>query len=260
MPWHWIQPSVKSWLSPPPNLFPQRLSAHLVTNHSSQKRVSSALDIGGHGIFRRQSCQRSHQESQRPSVTARILTRKLNLLSKVSSEGESVGCRMYTSLTIADPLSLRLVQECLSLENKLDCHSETDLVLRVDNNFQGLWGIKMLILESDWKYCLSETSQHQSTSLAAKIATHTTWSKLWDMTLDHGTQGTAALQALYHTLTRTGYSQKSCPFCNNHSTESSHFEHYHLSYKFRVYIVELLIRESTDIFVHAKPFLHPVSS
>ena len=76
---------------------------------------------------------------------------------------QSIGCRMYTSLTIADPLSLRLVQECLSLESKLDCHGATDLVLKTDNNSQDLRGIKKLILESDWKACLSEASQHQST-------------------------------------------------------------------------------------------------
>ena len=104
-------------------------------------------------------------------------------LSKVSSEGESIGCRMYTFLTIADPLSLRLVQGYLSLESKLNCHSATDLVLKTDNNSQDLRGIKKLVFESDWKACLSGASQHLSTSLAAKIATHTTWPKLWDMAL-----------------------------------------------------------------------------
>ena len=58
---------------------------------------------------------------------------------------------MYTSLTIADPLSLTLVQKCLSLEEKLDYHGVTDLVLKADNNSQGLRGIKKLIFESDWK-------------------------------------------------------------------------------------------------------------
>ena len=82
--------------------------------------------------------------------------------------------------------SLRLIQECLSLENKLDCHGVTDTVLKADNNPQGLQGIKKLIFDTDWKICLSEASRHQSTSLAAKIATHTTWPKLWDMVLDHG--------------------------------------------------------------------------
>ena len=89
-------------------------------------------------------------------------------------------------LAVANPQSLRLIQESLSLENKLDCHGATDLVLKADNNPQGLRGMKKLILDSDWKACLSEASRHQSTSLAAKITTHTTWPKLWDMALDHG--------------------------------------------------------------------------
>ena len=46
------------------------------------------------------------------------------------------------------------------------------------------------------------------------------------MALDHGAQGTAALQALYHILTRPSFGQKPCPFCNNHSTELSHFKHF----------------------------------
>ena len=169
---------------------------------------------------------------------------------------------MYTSLTIADPLSLRLVQECISLESKLNCHGATDLVLKTDNNSQDLRGIKKLVFESDWKACLSEANQHLSTSLAAKIATHTTWPKLWDMTLDHGAQGTAALQALYRTLTRPSFGQEPCPFCDSHSTEPSHFEHFitcHTPFVSSEFIVELF-RESTDIFVHAKHFLHPVSS
>ena len=74
-----------------------------------------------------------------------------------------------------------------------------DLESLHDNNSQGLWGIKKLILESDWKACLSEASRQES----AKIATHTTWPKLWDMAQDHGAQGTAALQALYRYLSLT---------------------------------------------------------
>ena len=37
-----------------------------------------------------------------PSVAARILTRKLNLLFKISSEGESISCHMFTSLCLSD--------------------------------------------------------------------------------------------------------------------------------------------------------------
>ena len=92
---------------------------------------------------------------------------------------------MYTFLTIADPLSLRLVQGYLSLESKLNCHGATDLVLKTDKNSQDLRGIKKLVFESDWKACLSGASQHLSTSLAAKIATHTTWPKLY-LYVGHG--------------------------------------------------------------------------
>ena len=113
-------------------------------------------------------------------------------------------------------------------------------------------------LSLTWKACLREASQHQSTSHADKIATHTTWPKLWDMALDHSAQGTAALQALYCTLTRPSFGQKPCPFCDNHSTEPSHFEHLitcHTPFVTSEFIVELLIRESTDT-LHAKHFLY----
>ena len=99
-----------------------------------------------------------------PSVTARILTRKLNLLSKVSSGGESIVICIHLWRAIGNPQSLRLVQECLSLENMLDCHGVTDLVLKADNNPQGLRGIKKLILNTDWKISVSvkqvETRAH----------------------------------------------------------------------------------------------------
>ena len=116
-----------------------------------------------------------------PSVAARILTRKLTLV-----------CTHPSQL-----LTLFLSDSCRNAYH----WRATDLVLKTDNNCQDLRGIKKLVFGSYWKVCLSEASQHLSTSLAAKIATHTTWPKLWDIALDHGAQGTAALQALYRTLT-----------------------------------------------------------
>ena len=172
---------------------------------------------------------------------------------------------MYASLVVPNPQSLRLIQNCLSLENKLNCQSVTDIVWKADNNPQGLWSTKKLILDTDWKACPSEETWHLRKSLAAKIATHTTWPKLWDMALDHGTQGTAVLQALYRTLTRSSFCQNPCPFCD-HQTISFWTLH-HLSYCMWTvqneidtpfaspeFIAELLVREST-----AKHFLHPVS-
>jgi len=73
------------------------------------------------------------------------------------------------------------------------------------------------------------------------------------MALDHGAQGTPSLQALYHTLTRPSFGEKPCSFCDNQSTEQSHFEHFitcHTPFASPEFIVELLVRESTDSFVH----------
>ena len=75
-------------------------------------------------------------------------------------------------------------------------------------------------------------------------------------------QGTAALQALYQALTRPSFGEKPCLFCDNQSTEQSHFERFitsHTPFVSPEFIVELLAGESTDIFVHAKHFLYPVS-
>ena len=47
---------------------------------------------------------------------------------------------VHIPYTIAVPLSLRLMQDCLSLENKLDCHGATNLVLKADNNSQSSMG------------------------------------------------------------------------------------------------------------------------
>ena len=131
--------------------------------------MQSALDIGGHGIspatkgvdeaikkarraFFAYGAMGAFQGKLNPLSGKTIFDTcvvPVPLLSKVSSEGESIGCCMYTSLTIADPLSLRLMQECLSLESKLNCHGATDLVLKTDNNSQDLRGIKKLVFESD---------------------------------------------------------------------------------------------------------------
>ena len=78
--------------------------------------------------------------------------------------------------------SRRLIQECQWLENKLDCHGMTDLIL-TENGDQ--CAFKKQILEADWKASLNEAAKHQSTALAATIANRITWPKLWDMALHY---------------------------------------------------------------------------
>ena len=63
-----------------------------------------------------------------PSIAARLLIRKLNLLLKISSEENSISSRIFSQLAATDLHSLRIVQ-CRSLEGELNCQGATDNVL-----------------------------------------------------------------------------------------------------------------------------------
>ena len=131
-----------------------------------------------------------------PSVTARMLVRKLSLLSKVSAEGNSIGSQIFSS---SPQDSLRLVQECRAMEGKLSCQGSTNAMLSAQSTLRE---IKREVLQADWEACTTEASRHNSTAIASRIASDTSWMKLWDMALDYGPRGTDSLQALY----RAGHS------------------------------------------------------
>ena len=64
----------------------------------------------------------THLALQWPSVSARVLILKF---SKVSSDEDAVGYRIYANLATKDHQSLRIVQECQSLEGILECSGVT---------------------------------------------------------------------------------------------------------------------------------------
>jgi len=118
------------------------------------------------------------------------------------------------------------------------------------NGFSSLRTLRKEITEADWKLCLTEASSHPSTSLAATIATHTTWPKLWDMALDHGPRGTVSLQAIYRTLTRPTFGQTPCPHCDIQQVEQSYFEHFisnHTPISNPDFFVNLLVTHTPNI-------------
>ena len=191
-----------------------------------------------------------------PSVAARIFIRKLNLLSRISSEEESTSGRIFSHLAATDPQSLRIIQECRSLEGKLNCHGTTDSVLNSESSPKEL---KKRILMTDWETCISTASQHNSTSVAANICRSASWLRLWDLALDYGPRGTAALQALYRTLTRPDIGQDPhvCAVCEV-ELDVSYFEHYsicHTPISNTKLIIDSLSKESTDVFDYARHFL-----
>ena len=189
-----------------------------------------------------------------PSVAARIFIQKLNLLFKINSEEDSIGCHIFSKLAAKDPQSLRIIQECQYLEDRVECQGATDNIL---NSETSLKEVKNRILKVDWENCITEASQHSSTALAASISSSTSWLKLWDMALDYGPRGTAAMQALYRTLTRPRLDQNTCAICGDR-LETSYFDHYtihHTPIHSPEIIIDSLVEESREMFDYAHHFL-----
>ena len=185
---------------------------------------------------------------------SRIFIQKLNLLFKINSEEDSIGCHIFSKLAAKDPQSLRIIQECRYLEDRVECHGATDNIL---NSETSLKEVKNRILMVDWENCITEASQHSSTALAASISSSTSWLKLWDMALDYGPRGTAAMQALYRTLTKPRLDQNTCAICGDR-LETSYFDHYtihHTPIHSPEIIIDSLVEESREMFDYAYHFL-----
>ena len=122
------------------------------------------------------------------------------------------------------PQRLCLVEECLSLEDKVGCNGVTQDIL--DGYSASVWGRTKLIAEKDWEKCLCDAQIHQGTHGVSKIASSTSWLKLWDMALDHGQQGTLSLQTLFQEPSRPCYGSTPCHRCNIESLEEHYFYHF----------------------------------
>ena len=162
------------------------------------------------------------------SITSRIFSWKLSLLCRVHTESDSLSHKVFSVLSSDSPRDLHLVQECLPLEEKLDCHGITQEVL--DGNLVGRHGMAKLVAEADWKKCLHDALDHQSSAAAAEIATSTSRLKLWDMALDHGCNGTASLQAMFWELTRPAVRAAPCYCCDIDKLNGPYFNHFSSSH------------------------------
>ena len=57
------------------------------------------------------------------------------------------------------------------------------------------------IIHSDFMFLLSSATQCcGSAAPAARVATHTSWRRLWDLALDQGVKGTRVMQAIFKEL------------------------------------------------------------
>ena len=183
-------------------------------------------------------------------MAARVLIPKL---FKICSEEDSIGCYIFSKLAERDLQSLRIVQECRSLEHRLDCDGVTDTVLNSETTPKQ---VKKHILKVDWETCVSRASQHSSTIIAAQISSSASGLKPWDIALDHGPQGTSALQALYRMITKPKTGQN-CSICDS-VVEDTYFEHYttnHTPISNPELVIDCLAKESTKVFDYARHFL-----
>ena len=111
------------------------------------------------------------------------------------------------------------------MEGKLSCQGSTNAMLSAQSTLRE---IKRDVLQADWEASTTEASRHNSTAIASRIASDTSWMKLWDMALDYGPRGTDSLQALYRELTRPQFQPGICHLCGA-TMDVSYFHHYTLS-------------------------------
>ena len=89
--------------------------------------------------------------------------------------------------------------------------------------------------------------------MASRIASETSWMKLWDIALDYGPRGSSSLQALYRQLTRPQLQPGVCHLCGT-TLDTPFFHHYtlyHTPLSDPERIINSLLFASSDIFVYA---------
>ena len=160
---------------------------------------------------------------QWPSISTRILIRKLSFLAKLLSDrNDTVSGRIFTSIAIVDVNNVGIVPQCRMLEAKLDTH----ILLKYPTDSPAIVkASKQDILRSDYERLLSVSSTHPSAKHVATVAQSTSWSWLWDVALDRGVQGTRCLQLLLKMLNYRIFDHL-CPSCGTTLVQDfSWFEH-----------------------------------
>ena len=155
-----------------------------------------------------------------PTVATRVLIRKLGFLSKLLSGNEdTISRRIFTSLAMENIYKTSIVQQCRMLEANLDTCVLAKCLSDPVNARYIVRENKKHILNSDFNILLSAATTGSAAS-AARVATHTSWRRLWDIALDHGVKGTRIMQAIFKELCRPS-SCFQCSMCGIEVTPTS---------------------------------------
>ena len=158
-------------------------------------------------------------------------------------ELHTISRRVFSSLAMENIYETFIVQQCRMLEANLG----TCVLAKCLSDPEGAPDIirrdKKHILNSDFKILLSSATQCcGSAAAAARVATHTSWCRLWDVALDQGVKGTHIMQAIFKELCRPSScfqcslcdsaapSNSSCleHACTNHPSEMKNLSYDHL--------------------------------
>ena len=153
---------------------------------------------------------------QWPSVSTRILIRKLTFLAKLlSNTDDKISGRVFTSLAMVDVYNVGLVQQCRMLEAEMNTGVLTQCLKNPTGAPTIVKSRKKEILKSDLDALVSAATSHHSAKYVASVANTTSWCRLWDLALDRGVQGTRGLQTLLKVISLRIYKNSLCPSCDH---------------------------------------------
>ena len=140
-----------------------------------------------------------------PTVSSRILIRKLSFLSKLlAGSRDTISHRVFTSLAaMEDIFETSIVQQCRMLEANLNTSVLAECLTHPECAPDIVKRSKVNIINSDFKLLLTSAIEKcGSAAPAACIATQTSWRRLWDVALEKGIKGTRIMQMLFKELCR----------------------------------------------------------
>ena len=137
---------------------------------------------------------------QWPSMSTRVLIRKLKFLSQLLSDSndvELISREIFSSLATINVYDVSIVQQCHMLESPLG----TNVLVRCLNEPDEVSSIaaeqKSNLISTDFELLLEHSRSHQNAKLVAEVAQTTSWCRLlWDIALDRGVKGTHSLPTL----------------------------------------------------------------
>ena len=172
-----------------------------------------------------------------PSMKARILLRKLNLLAKLSSSNDNtLSVRTFRTFAADNVYNISLVQQCLWLECTLHIESIVQQCLTDPDSATSLVkSARTSIIRQDWANTVHRGKSHTSLKhIVSCDEVALCWSCVWDSALDLGHRGTRLSQCLFKSLCCLLFGERVCRYCDtqvpSNLTSFQHLCHSHLNF------------------------------